>query len=157
MKAQIQLGESTAVVMVILILIVVGLFIAYQFWSADQQTVIEEQKDLDAIALATKVSYLPEIHCTFLGDTSSNCFDKYKLVYFANLMSNPQETSYYYDLFGYARIELIEVYPTNTTYLLYENNKATIQSEKPIYMPCKVYDVYDDSYSFAYIKVTKIS
>lgn len=156
-KAQIQLGESTAVVIVIIILLFIGLVIYYSFARAEQSSEIAEQRDLKTLELGTRVSYIPELHCTFAGRSSTNCFDKIKLEYVSDNSNSAEWQNHYFDVLGYARVEVRQIYPKQQDYLIYENNKSEYQSESPIFIPMNIYDAVEDKYSFGYLMVTKYS
>ena len=154
-KSQIQLGESTAVVIVIMIMIIIGIVVYYQFWQAGRADIIEEEREIAAIELATKTNYMPELHCTFQGRVSSNCYDWYKLAYMSLNKDKALWQNYYFDYFGFASIEMFIVYPEPEKFVLYNNTKSDTQSEQPVFIPSKIYEPILDTYSFGYMKVTK--
>lgn len=155
-KAQIQLGESTAVVIVIIILVFLGLVVYFGFWKTGQGEKISKQREVQSINLALTVSYLPELHCTFLGRSSSTCFDAIKASHFQEMGSVRDWQMHYFNYFGYAKIELIQVYPNETKFTIYDNQKGEAQSESPIFIPVNIYDPITDKNGFGYLNVTKI-
>ncbi|RJQ17580.1 hypothetical protein C4573_01220 [Candidatus Woesearchaeota archaeon] len=157
-NAQIQLGESTAAIVVIIILIVLGLV----FYSVLSRSNVDDKKieiaNLEAIEVASFATAIPELHCTFLGAASANCFDAVKVANFSSLLSSDTDAYLYYaEFFKNARISIEEVYPGNASWLIYENNKSVRQSELPVYIPINLYYPLDDDYSFAVLKVVKYS
>ncbi len=156
-KSQLQMGESTAVVIVVIVLIFLGLVVYYGFWSSGRQGEISAQKDVKAVELGLAVSYMPEMHCTFLGSSSTNCFDSLKLEVLSEKKNDREWQLYYFGRLGYARIEVIQVYPSHKSFLVYERKQDDEQSQLPVFIPANIHDPITDTYGFGYLNVTKYS
>ncbi len=126
-RSQIQMAESIAVVIIIIFLLVIGIV----FWSSirkeDFKTTKLEYEDLSVIELAKVAAELPELRCYSSNIvTKVNCFDWYKILALNKTMHDPsmkQETFDYYNYyFKNSRITIRQVYPNETSIVLYDNN-----------------------------------
>ena len=90
-KAQIQLGESIFVVIIIVLLIVFGLV----FYAQAQKESIDAESsgfdDLDTIAIAQYATSLVELQCSLQEVQYPNCFDITKLEAFHRVVQGNTE------------------------------------------------------------------
>lgn len=154
-KAQIQMGESIAVVVIVIVLIVFGIVI----YSRLSQSGIEEKQriyeELDAIELATIILGLPETHCTFLHSTDINCLDRLKLKHFAGqLDESPAVRLFYADLFGESDVSVAIITPGEETEVITLYQGTTGEDANPFFVPVNIYDPLEQRYAFGYLNIT---
>jgi hypothetical protein len=160
--------ETIATLLVFFVLLVFGLifYSSYTKQSADEAKSVQD--DLAAIALTQKVSHLPELKCT-KGDISiENCIDMLKLEAFMDVIDNKYD--YYFSIFSYSYIEIVQVYPEPVapdtgTFVVYKNlmdSTARDHVVEPnvegsmIRVPVSLYDPETKKYSMGYLKVVYI-
>lgn len=131
-KSQIQMAESIAVIVIVIFLLVIGIV----FWNSirrdDIQTTVLEYNDLSVIEIAKIAAELPELRCYNSNViTKVNCFDWYKILALNKSMNNlSQENSeiraqtfeYYNYYFKNSRITIEQIYPDETSVIIYDNN-----------------------------------
>lgn len=139
-KSQIQMAESIAVVVIIIFLLVIGIV----FWAGirkdDIKTTNLEYQDLSVIELAKVAAELPELRCYNTNIvTKVNCFDWYKILAMNKTMNDPALKAQVFDYYNYyfknSRITIQEVYPNETSVVIYNNNiskTTTLQISIPI-------------------------
>lgn len=154
-KGQIQLGESTAVAFIIIILMVLGI-VVYGVLSNTGKAVSQiELRERAAIEVASSVLYAPELQCSFLGKTSVTCFDAAKLKHFTSTVQEPERLVYYQELFGQANITLVQVYPDQAPPLpIYQHNLSEPASATPVYIPINIYDAVTERFAFGFLAIT---
>ena len=158
-KAQIQTGETIAVVIIIVIMIFIGLWIYFSKSVVDVGKEDESQAELERITTAIVSSALEELKCTSYSDFSSSCLDYYRIRALANLTKIEKygkSYTHYYSKFRKSRIAVHVIYPESATepseYIIYEYN-GTSNTSVPIFMPVLLYDpVYRENH-FGMIEV----
>jgi hypothetical protein len=155
-KAQLQMTETVAVLVVFFILLMFGLL----FYTRFQRSALDEQRaefaSERAITVSLTAMLLPELRCS-KGDNVPvrDCIDLYKLNIAQQKMHDEQD--YYFDLFGYARVSVREYYPGTGNHILYENlhPDATVNVKTPI--PVALYDPVQRSYRFGVLTIEAMS
>ncbi len=155
-KAQLQMTETVAVLIVFFILLMFGLL----FYTRFQQSSLAEQRaefaGERAITVSLTALLLPELRCS-KGDNVAvrDCVDLYKLDIAQQTMQ--AEKDYYYDLFGFGRIYVDEYYPGQNHWVLYDNPypEATTQVKTPL--PVALYDPLKKIYRFGVLNVEVMS
>ncbi len=105
------MAENIAVLILFIFLVVLGLIFYTQYKRGD---IAKQQQHLElqnAIEVATRASYLPELQCSQDGLPITNCIDKFKLEAAGdgtNSIFNKQKSSTYFSILGYSKIELKE-------------------------------------------------
>ncbi|GIU69231.1 MAG: hypothetical protein KatS3mg002_0467 [Candidatus Woesearchaeota archaeon] len=139
-KSQIQMAESIAVVIIVIFLLVIGIV----FWSNIRKSDVDvkkiEYQDLSVIEIAKIASELPELRCYNNNViTKVNCFDWYKVLALNKTIRDPAYKdalfSYYNYYFKNSRVSIKEVYPNETSIVIYDNNiskTTTLQITIPI-------------------------
>lgn len=162
-KAQIQMGESVAIIVIVLILIIFGLV----FFSKLKAININEKSDffdeLDAITTAHIAYSLPETTCSLAEVPDYGCVDMLKFIELSKMINESLHEVgdkhiyfYYRELFGTAKISLerIDLDGTTRTWVLYETNR-TWNSKTVIQMPTLLYNPISENNSFAVLMVEK--
>jgi type II secretory pathway pseudopilin PulG len=134
------MAESIAVVIIIIFLLVIGIV----FWSGVRKDDVKntqlEYQDLSVIELAKIAAELPELRCYNTNVvTKVNCFDWYKILAMNKSMNDPVIKNEIFDYYNYyfknSKITIQQIYPNETTVVIYDNNiskKTTLQISIPI-------------------------
>lgn len=156
-KAQIQIGESMIVIILIMIIAVFALVFTTKMATSKYEIKITEYEELDAVETAQIVTNLYELRCSKEG-VQATCVDKYKAIALAQVAQTPTAYLYYYDLFKNAKVTLKEIYPNQETYVLYEVNATNTtkgQISNSIVIPVSLYDAAKDTVSFGVLQVER--
>lgn len=137
-KAQIQIGETIAVLFVFFILILVGFIFYIKIIKGNIDSEKEESSQLKSIGVAQRAMFLPELQCSEDNIVVSNCIDILKLVYAKNIMS--QNEVYYYDILGFSNVTVLQIYPAEARWELYSRREETFKSEFITNVPISLYD-----------------
>jgi len=161
-KAQIQLGESIFVVMIIILIIVFGLVFSSQ---AEKDVVTQRSEkftNLNSIMLGKYASSLAELRCSSLEVQELSCFDIQKIEAFIELQEKQSDfvAEYYFTKLGDANISLDLIYPVNKTFEIYYNGLGKDNLGKPIkaeenriIIPVSAYDDVTQQYSFGVLQI----
>lgn len=125
-KAQVQMGESITIMIIVILLVVFG-FIFYTKWSEARITsASSSMREEDAFATATIAASLPELQCSKNNVLELNCYDMLKIKHMNGLLYDSEKRRpfqsgqdsasteaffFYSNLFRNARVSVYEVYP----------------------------------------------
>ena len=133
------------------------LIFSFSFYSKYQRTQVDKNKQenfaLRSIEISQHVSFLPEIQCGFGNVPVVNCIDILKADALSGIINKTTEDSlYFFRSFSYSTISIEEIYPNNTTRILYDypgnwTSKTTTQ------IPISLYNTTSDEYYFGILKV----
>lgn len=132
-KAQIKMGETIAVLVIFFFLLIFG----FAFYVKVQEKFFEEQHskqlNLKALQITQKASYLPELQCSVQNIQFDNCFDVHKINSFYSIIRNNMTLiGDYYEIFGFSKIYIQEIYPGNDTYMIYNNTLQNATGNRQI-------------------------
>lgn len=118
-KSQIHIEETIAILLVFFALLILG----FAFYSTIMKGIFgkekEESRQLEAIAVAQKVPFLPELQCSENNIIASDCIDIYKLDAAREVIKkNP---IFYIGEFGMSTITVNEIYPDSKKWVIYNN------------------------------------
>jgi len=158
-KAQIEMGETIFVVIIIIVLIVLGI----KFMGTEQGKSIEKKvdkfKELDAIVVAQLTTSLPEVSCSYSGVRSSSCFDTTKVAAFEKLLTNDSDLvmEYYYEQLGNVNITIEQVYPPGESWELYINKYSETGQNygKPMMIPVALENPITHESGFGVLYITQ--
>jgi len=156
-KGQIRMVETIAVLFIFFLLLGIGILFYFQYQKG--QMAVKETELLGARAVDTtlRALFLPELICS-KGETEpeGNCVDLMKLRY-ANGTMMKHLNDYYYNLFGYAKITIIEVYPLTKEWTLYDKEKPDWTAKEPTFQMINLRDelqgISPTNYGYGYIVV----
>jgi len=155
-KAQLKLTENVAVLFVFFLLLVFGMI----FYMGVMKSTAEKDKDknfvLKAIKTVQLITFMPEMQCSAENIVTDACFDRMKVNAFTDLVDT--NFNYYFDFFGYANISVNEIYPSNTTWHIYNNlpDDHIKRNKLATYVPISLYNATaggSRGYSFGVLKV----
>lgn len=154
-KAQIQMGESIAVLMIFMILIGLGAIFMINVMSGSVEKTRGEDMQLKAIDIAQKVSFLPELQCSEDNIVVEPCIDLLKLSASTDVVTESMND--YYPILGYSTIQVKEIFPEEDEWLLYNKTYDKRSTARKINMPTALYDAPDKAYKFGWIEITVYS
>lgn len=153
--------ESVAVLIIFFILIGLGLVFYTGFHKASLKQTYSELTEQEAIKIAMKVIYLPELLCSKRKIIEDDCFDVYKLGSMSSWINSDDQVYLYYQKdFKDSVISVKEVFPPNgPTYELYKNQPEPEKMKDyyiiPSYIPVSLKNSSrDKEYSMGLLNVT---
>ncbi|MBU0470170.1 MAG: hypothetical protein ABIG52_00955 [Nanoarchaeota archaeon] len=160
-KGQVNMTETIAVLFIFFVLIMFGIIFYYKY---QQVAFVEKQEELlgaRAIETTAKVLFMPEILCSKgEAEPEDNCLDLLKLRSLNETFKKYLE-DYYFDIFSYGKIYVQEVYPGNSTWILYDKFKQDATKEEPTFFVVTLRDEIpgerEPSYSYGYLTVVVYS
>ena len=160
-RAQMQMGETIFVIIIIILLIVFGIVFASGAEEIEMQRRSNEFLDLSTVSLSEYALSLAELQCSTLEVRDLSCFDKNKLEAFIDLTENYEllTREYYFSQLGNANITVTQIYPTEERWEVYYNGFAENESyeQKMVVLPISVYDSVTKKYGFGLAYITKYS
>ncbi len=108
-RAQIEMGESAAVLFVFIVLIMIGMVVYDQISRSKIKRMSEEIVFREATEKAQQASVLPEISCSSGNVLVYDCIDLDKVSVFYDV--SREKALLYFDMFGYANITVKRLYP----------------------------------------------
>lgn len=157
-RAQIQSGESIAVIIIVFIMIVVGIAFFYGNRTNEIQDQAERAKSLDAVAVALRVQALNEVKCIRSSSTTNTCLDYERVKAMSEILSNEfgEEYAYYYNIFRDSRITIRTVYPEEEEIIMYDYN-GNKNSSSTVFMPISVLDPVTENSFLGVLEVKTFS
>ena len=153
-KAQVQMGETIAIMFVFFILLIVG---AVFYMNLQRTTITRDVAaayELRAVELSQIISFLPEAQCTESNVVKASCFDIYKLIGMSKVAATPKGLNLYEREFGTTTIKLLKMYPEGGEWVLYDNPKEDFTSAPVTHIPLALYNTTSDRYYFGILEVT---
>ncbi|MEA2036585.1 MAG: hypothetical protein U9O94_03700 [Nanoarchaeota archaeon] len=150
-KGQIQMGESIAILFIFFILVIFGFVFYTNIMQSSSKIEKEENIQLKAIGIAQKASFLPELQCSEENVRVDNCIDIYKLKASTDLLAT--NNIYYYDIFEFSKIYVNEVFPSSSTWDLYENNLTGYKNKIATFIPISLFNATSRDYNFGILVV----
>jgi len=152
-KAQIKMFENVAVMIIFFFLLVFGASFYFTLQKASLQTQVERINQLAAVQQALRLTYLPELDCSFLGVQKENCFDEFKVVSFHD--NKPENNLAYFNIFGYSNITLKRIYPAGPDIPIYNRtiNSSYTRTQIPVLVCENGCDPLNLQYSFGVLEV----
>ena len=162
-RAQIEIGETIVVIFILMILIVFGLVIYYQFQSTNMQQTKQRFGGLKTVELAQVISNMPELQCSNLKVAEVSCIDEVKAKQFAHYLATPGNKAFFYyrEILGTSKIEIQRIYPVDTLsspeanlIVAYDNSRG-FKNAEPTFIPVNLYNPIQKTYRFALLKATR--
>ncbi len=156
-KAQIKMGETMAILVIFFFLLVIGMsfYVKVQKFSIGRQ--VEGAKEMEAIQIAQKASFMPELQCSFKNIPIDNCYDISKILFFRQSLDDQRRFLEYTDVFGNSEIWVEELYPTpGNVESIFDNPLPGYVQARLTRVPISLYNPRTRDYSFGilYINIT---
>ncbi len=143
-KAQIQMAETIAILLVFFVIIGISLAFYGVFQTSSLREVQREQFDKEAIRVALLISHLPEIACSDNNLITQNCLDKVKVQGLNTLAQqrdgNDEAYLFYQTDFRNSKVTIQEVFPNNEIIFLYDNPPVDYTEIIPTFIPVTIKD-----------------
>jgi hypothetical protein len=150
-----KMAENIAVIVIFIFIIVISLVFYTSYKRAaneDKQRQLEIQ---NAIEIASRVAFLPELQCTQMGIVQPNCIDEYKLEAINDEdIIGKNKNRVYFGILGYSTITLKTIFPVpENAIVLYSftPDKWTVKEFVPI--PISIYDPLSRQTQFGVLEV----
>jgi len=148
-KAQIQIMETIAILLIFFVLVVIGFVFFMRTASYGHEQEITKNQELESIRVSQTVSSLPELQCSSKNIIEENCFDELKLDAFKDLENKEQM---YYPFFYNSKIIVRDYSEESTSWILYD--KTTEGSSYKTIMPILIKNPQNRNYAFGILDVT---
>ncbi len=124
-KAQIRMTETIGVMFIFFVLILFGIIFYTKYSEVAFQEKQAEKMGKQAVEITSKTIFLPELICS-RGEAEPElyCLDLLKVKQAQKTFKN-NFADYYFDLFPYTKITVSEIYPGNSSWILYDKPKIT--------------------------------
>ena len=156
-KSQIQMGETIAVLVIFFILIVIGFTFYTRVIKGSVEIQREESRQLKAVEIAQRASFLPEVQCSEENIIIDNCIDILKLEAATEGTPSIIENNeiFYFDRLQFSDISIEEIYPGSNSWVLYSKSLggAIFTSKISTNVPIALFDPTVKTYSFGVMKV----
>ena len=145
------MAETIAILFIFFILLMFGFIFYAAVQKGENLERIEEISTLNAIEIAEKVSFFPEIRCSFDNVVMGDCIDAYKLKAAAENINNNK--LFYFGILEYSRVVIEQIYPFENIWILYDNQKPNYNYLIKTPIPLNIYNPIDNKFSYAVMTV----
>jgi hypothetical protein len=154
-KSQIRMFEMMAVLIVFLLLLSIGSIFYFRLQESSIKREAVRAESLRSLQLFQRALFLPELDCSFVGVQKGNCFDIMKLEHFSTLLESEQLKIDYFDVFGFSKIKIKKVYPSESDWFtLYSNVPEEISSKLVSQSTVLLYNAVTRAYDFGVVEVS---
>lgn len=119
-----------AVLVVFLLLLGIGSVFYFKLQRASIEREVVKSENLYAMQFYQRALYLPELDCSFVSVQRDNCFDAMKLRFFSDLLQSEENRITYFDVFGFSKVRVRQVYPLPENWLVLYSNIPEVYSSK---------------------------
>lgn len=154
-KAQIQIGETIAVLFVFFILIVIGFIFYVRIIKGNLELEKEELSQLKSIGIAQRVMFLPELQCSKDNIVTENCIDMLKLDFAKEVMK--ENEIYYYDLLEFSDISIKKIYPNEAKWSIYTRRIDDFKNKFVTNIPISLFDPVTGEHSFGVLTIETLT
>ena len=150
-KSQIQMTETIMILFIFLTLVLFAALFYVRIAHSKADVKQEENLQLKAVEMSQKASFLPEIQCSEGNIVIDNCVDLLKLDVAKTIMA--ENRIFYYDKFEFSTIKIMEMYPDEQEWIIYNNSLTNYKDKKATFLPTSVFDPQTKAYSFGVLVV----
>jgi len=143
--------ETIAVLFIFFVLIILGFVFYAKVLKGNIEIETEESVQLNAIKIAQRASFLPELQCSEENIVSDNCIDIIKLEAASAIME--ENEIHYYDRLSFSKITIKEVYPDENEWMLYDRPLDDYSNKITTNIPISLLDPILNTNSFGIISV----
>ncbi len=157
-RAQMKMGESIAILIIFMFLVVFGLVFYIRFSLSNLDKKAAEKADLLAIQAVQQVQTLPEFQCSVRGKVEFHCIDMLKLDAFSRLP--PNDLQIYTSIFPQTYITVYQIYPTSRTWKIYGGEIPKKKTQLAFYVPVGLFNATEGdmgTVNFGYVNITVVS
>ena len=150
-KAQVQIGETIAVLFVFFILITIGFIFYVKVIKSNIELETEELSQLRSVGISQKIMFLPEVQCSEDNIIIDNCIDILKLDSAQSIMK--ENEIYYYDLLEFSDVSISQIYPNEAKWNLYSRKIEDFNSKFVTNVPVSLYDPTTRKHGFGVLTI----
>lgn len=155
MKAQVQLMETVAVLVIFFILVAIG----FTFYANVVKTSFNREEtsrmETTAVEIAARTMQAMEFSCSEDNVPREGCLDQVKLaVAPPYLASNAAD---FFSLFGFSNIVARKVFPSTQEWVLWNNPLNDASVSTVIHLPVNIWDPVSGEYSLGEMRVEVFS
>jgi len=150
-RAQIQIGETIAVLFVFFILIIIGFMFYVKVIKDNIDIEKEEMSQLRSVGISQRIMFLPEIQCSEDNIIIDNCIDILKLDYAQSIMK--ENEIYYYDLLEFSDVNVVQIYPGEAKWNIYSRKTEDFSSKFVTNVPVSLYDPASRKHGFGVLTI----
>lgn len=154
-RAQVQIGETIAVLFVFFILVIVGFIFYVKVIKGNIETENEEFSQLRSVGIAQRVMFLPELQCSEDNIIIDNCIDLLKLDAARDTIK--QNELYYFDILEFSDINIIQIYPNEDKWNIYSRKTEEFKSKFITNVPISLYDSTTRKHGFGVLTIETLS
>ncbi|MBW2967494.1 hypothetical protein KY362_03335 [Candidatus Woesearchaeota archaeon] len=148
------MGETIAIMFIFFILLIVAAVFYMNVQRSTAVREIGEAYELRSVELSQIISFLPEVQCTEFNIVQASCFDLYKMMAMSAVRQDPKVQDLYMREFGTTTIRLVEVYPAEAEWVLYDNAAEHFTSAPITHIPISLYNATADEFYFGVLEIT---
>lgn len=154
-KSQAGMFEIIIVLFVFFLLIGFGLIFYARLQKESFDKGSKQALEFRVVRVAQVASSLPELQCSIGNSIKENCFELEKIEAAKTIIS--QNTPDYYDMFGFGKIQVFEIYPEEKSWQIYESKPLKQYDATVIQIPISIYDSVEKKNYFGVLNVTVYS
>lgn len=154
-RAQIQIGETIAVLFVFFMLIVIGFIFYVKVIKGNIENEKEEISQLKSVAIAQRVMFLPEVQCSEDNIIIDNCIDILKLDSAQSVMK--QNELYYYDLLEFSDVNIQQIYPNEAKWSIYSRKTDDFTGKFVTNVPISLYNPVTRRHAFGVLSIETLT
>ena len=144
--------ETMAVLLIFFVLLLIGFMFYVKVMKGNIEIEEEEAKQLQAIQVAQRAMFLPEVQCSEENVVDPDCIDIFKLDAAADIMG--QNQIYYHDRLGFSTIVVNEIYPYSNSWALYNNPMEGFEDKITTDLPISIFDPKEKKRAFGIMQVS---
>lgn len=153
-KSQVQMMETIAVLAVFFIVAILSYTLYTNIIKSSIEDEIEESANINAIKIAQKAYFFPEVQCSRKNVIANNCIDLLKLEAAADIMQKPENEAYYFDKFAFSKITVQEIYPDFKEFNpIYYRQMKDYTTKIVMNIPVSIFYPFEDRHSFGIMAV----
>lgn len=128
------MGETIMVLLAFFILLGIGLVLYAQYQKTSMQRSAAESFEREAVRIALKMAFYPELACSEGGVINENCFDLHKAVAFAQKIQNDENMFLFYETeLRDSNISIEQVFPeADSTNIPFETSEGVSPDGQPV-------------------------
>src|SRR3989338_2076032 len=155
-RAQIQIGETIAVLIVFFVLVAIGFIFYATIIKSSIETEKEELSQLKSVGIAQRMMFLPEVQCSENNILTDSCIDMLKLDAAEKTMRD--NGILYFDLLEFSEINVTIIYPQSAAaaksrWTIYSREPENYRSSFLTRVPVSIFDPTSRTYIFGVLSI----
>ncbi len=157
-KAQIQTLETIAVLFIFFILLAFAMIFFASIQKSKSYSRVSELQKIESMKIAQGAINLPEISASRRGIAGVNTIDITKMTAFSKVVAENFDLrkGIYEEKLGPSKITVMEIYPSDNEWILYDNPPLKYKSSFNYFVPVSLYnplDIPSGNYSVGLMRI----